>query len=76
MKIRPPALAEKVHFSYLDGIASPMRWSKYLRTTFLSCLRSLFVNSVRISKNGKFGGGPDGSSLFSIGFTETKIPSR
>ena len=47
-----------------------MRWSKYFRTTFLSCFRSLFVNSVKISRNGKFGGGPDGSSLFSIGFTE------
>ena len=61
---------------YLDGIASPIRWSKYLRTTFLSCFKSLLVNSVSISKNGRLGGGPLGSSLFSIGLTETKMPSR
>ena len=61
---------------YLDGIASPIRWSKYLRTTFLSCFKSLLVNSVSISRKGRLGGGPLGSSLFSIGLTETKMPSR
>lgn len=44
-------------------------------TTRLSCFSSLLVNSVKISRNGRFGGGPVGSSLFSRGFTENRIPS-
>ena len=41
--------------------------------TFLSCFRSLPVNSVRISRKARFGGAPVGSSGFSRGFTENRM---
>ena len=48
----------------------------YLRAlrTFLSCLRSLLVNSVSISRKGRLGGAPAGSSGSSWGVTATWIP--
>lgn len=46
-------------------------------TTRLSCLRSLFVNSDSISRNGKFGGGPVGScSIPSGGVMTNNTPAR
>lgn len=45
-------------------------------TTFLSCFSSLLVNSFRISKNSKQGGGADGSSATSTLFcTANRIPA-
>ena len=61
---------------YLNGIADEILLSRYWRTTFLSCLSSLFVNSETISRNAMLGGGPVGSLGFSMGVTEKRIPSR
>ena len=46
-------------------------------TTFLSCLRSLLVNSASISRNGRFGGGAAGSrgGRASPGCTANRMPS-
>ena len=43
--------------------------------TFLSCLRSFPVNSVRISRKARLGGAPPASLVFSSGFAATKMPS-
>lgn len=46
-------------------------------TTFLSCFSSLLVNSLRISRNRRHGGGADGSSAASLLFcTANRIPAR
>ena len=43
--------------------------------TFLSCLSSLPVNSVRISRKARLGGAPPASLGFSRGLAATRIPS-
>lgn len=46
-------------------------------TTFLSCFNSLLVNSFRISRNSRHGGGADGSSTASLLlWTANRIPAR
>lgn len=49
----------------------------YTYTTRLSCLRSLFVNSDKISRKDKLGGGPVGScSIPSGGVIAKRTPAR
>lgn len=45
-------------------------------TTRLSCFNNLLVNSVKISKNARCGGGLVGSSRRSVFLTANKIPAR
>lgn len=66
-----------IRFSTISKVSHWLRMLGKTYTTFLSCFSSLLVNSFRISKKRRHGGGADGSSTASMLFcTANNIPAR